>query len=326
MNSELLKFLSKITEEEQNILDGQSGVDRKIYTQDKDFTVDSKKMMSRGRLFDFRMHTRFIDFPKHKHNYIEIIYMCKGQTTHIINDSTEVVLKEGELLFLNQHTFHAIKRAQNQDIAVNFIVLPEFFDVSFNMIDKGNLIGEFLVSTLCNNANEGKYLHFQVAGILPVQNLVENMVWSLLNRVHNQYYLNQNTMGLLLLQLLNHTDKIDRQNKNQFDNVITMNVLSYIEANYKTANLTDLARSLNQSVFQLSKLVKSTTNSTFKDLLIQKRLNKATTLLKETDLTISDIITGVGYDNTSYFYRIFKSRFGISPSSYRRNRIVLSGK
>ncbi|MDF2804724.1 MAG: transcriptional regulator, AraC family, partial [Anaerocolumna sp.] len=131
MNQDLLRVLEQITAEEQLILSGKSSVEKERYTTGKEFVIDSKKMLEKGKLIDVRTHTRFIPFPKHKHNYIEIIYMCTGSTTHIINDSSKVVLKAGDLLFLNQNSYQEILPAGENDIAINFIVLPEFFDVAF---------------------------------------------------------------------------------------------------------------------------------------------------------------------------------------------------
>ena len=65
-------------------------------------------------------------------------------------------------------------------------------------------------------------------------------------------------------------------------------------------------------------MIKENTGSTFKELLQQKRLNQATQLLCETRLSVSDIISAVGYDNTSYFYRIFKERYELTPNQYRK--------
>ena len=57
--------------------------------------IDSKRLLQKGKLIQVRPHTRFVHFPQHTHNYIEVIYMCQGSTTHILNGS-EVVLEEGE--------------------------------------------------------------------------------------------------------------------------------------------------------------------------------------------------------------------------------------
>lgn len=83
-------------------------------------------------MIQVRPHTRFVHFPAHTHNYIEVIYMCQGTTTHIVNGN-QVVLEQGDLLFLNQNAVQEILPAGEYDIAVNFIVLPEFFNTAFSM-------------------------------------------------------------------------------------------------------------------------------------------------------------------------------------------------
>ena len=130
MHQELIRELSVITEEEQRILDGRTEIDQEIYTEKKDMVIDSSKLLQRGKLIQVRPHTRFVHFPEHTHNYIEVIYMCQGSTTHILNGN-EVVLREGDLLFLNQNAVQEILPAGEDDIAVNFIILPEFLDSAF---------------------------------------------------------------------------------------------------------------------------------------------------------------------------------------------------
>lgn len=317
MKEELMKLLRPVTSEEEEILKGNSQIKKQIYTDKKDFTIVSEKMLARGRLMDIRTHTRFVEFPKHKHDYIEIIYMCSGQTVHLVNDSTRIVLEQGDLLFLNQHAFHAIEPAGENDIAINFMILPEFFDVAFTMLEGENELRNFIIGSLMQDTGKSDYLHFKVADVLPVQNLVENMIWSLLIQQGHGRKINQTTMGLLFLHLMNYTEKIAQHNEAQKDSMTVMTALRYIEDNYRMASLTELAGELNLSVYHLSRLVKQQTGSTFKELLQRKRLNKAVQLLTETKLSISDIIGYVGYDNASYFFRIFKERYGISPREYR---------
>lgn len=56
MQLALLEQLRKITEEERKILDGEAQVDKELYTSGKDFIVDSKKMLSEGKLITVRTH------------------------------------------------------------------------------------------------------------------------------------------------------------------------------------------------------------------------------------------------------------------------------
>ncbi|MGI5893561.1 MAG: AraC family transcriptional regulator [Candidatus Merdivicinus sp.] len=321
MNQKLMEYLRRITEEEKRILAGESQIDRTLYTGARDFTIDSEKMLQKGKLIDVRPHTRFVRFPEHRHNYIEIILMCEGHLTHIIDRRHKVELQAGDLLFLNQFSVHEILPAGEEDIAVNFMVLPEFFDTAQEMLDKGNVIYQFLMSTLRRNGGEGQYLHFHAGELLPVLNLAENMIWSLINRQPDQRRTNQITMGLLLLYLSGHTDTMEAGTSAQNRSRLVMEALSYIEAHYAGGQLSELAERLNQPVYALSKLIKMETGSTFKELLQQKRLHQAARLIRETTLPVTDIITAVGYDNSSFFYRVFRDEFGVTPREYRKNQI-----
>lgn len=322
MNKELLDILRKITPEEQEILSGKK-ISRDRYSSTGDFTIRGEKMLAEGSLINIRTHTRFVAFPKHRHDYIEIIYMCSGSTTHIINNDTKIVLEKGNLLFLNQFSYHEILPAGEEDIAVNFIVRPEFFDVAFDMMEEENVLRKFIVSTLCNNTDEAAYLHFNVSDILPIQNLVENMVWSLVNRQSNNRRINQTTMGLLFLQLMNYVDKLEQDGNAMSmgnENRISFATLKYVEENYRDGSLSELANRLNMSLYSLSRHIKQSTGYNFKELLQIKRFNKSVQLLTETTLPIADIIAAVGYDNTSYFFRVFKEKYGCSPKHYRDER------
>lgn len=89
--------LLALTKEEIDILKG-ANVNKGLYTDYADFIVDSNKLLTKNKLIAIRKHPRFIHFPKHKHNFIEIIYVYKGSFKHIVN-SQELTLKEGELIF-----------------------------------------------------------------------------------------------------------------------------------------------------------------------------------------------------------------------------------
>lgn len=320
MHEELIRELSVITDEERQLLEGRNEIDQQIYTEKKEMIVDCDKLLQKGKLIQVRPHTRFVRFPEHRHNYIEVIYMCQGTTTHIINGK-EILLREGELLFLNQNAVQEILPAGKDDIAVNFIVLPEFFDTAFNMISKEeNMLKTFLVDALCGKDGETSYLHFHVADILPVQNLVENIVWTIFYDSSNKRSCTQITMGLLFLQLVNYMDKMET-GRNRFDTEITAAVLSYIDEHYRSGTLSELAEQMNTDIYWLSREIKKRTGKTYKELLQEKRMQQAVWLLSNSAISVSDIIESVGYDNTSYFYRKFREKYGMSPKEYRVNKI-----
>ena len=74
---------------------------------------------------------------------------------------------------------------------------------------------------------------------------------------------------------------------------------------------------MKYDVYWLSREIKKRTGKTYKELLQAKRMNQAAYLLSNSRLAVADIIESVGYDNSSYFYRKFKERYGVSPKEYR---------
>ncbi|NCC75608.1 MAG: AraC family transcriptional regulator [Clostridia bacterium] len=316
MNRELLDQLRIISPEEQELLEGRKEIDSSIYMHRSSREIDSQLLLEEGKLISVRPHTRFAYFPKHTHNYIEMVYMCHGTTRHRINGQ-EIVLNKGELLILGQQATQEILPAQIDDIAVNFIILPNFFDTTLQMIDdRENIIRDFLIDCLKGKSGCTSYLHFEVSEILPIQNLVENLIWTLVNHQINKRSINQYTMGLLFLHLLNHTDRLrtDPQCDNQ---QIMLQVLRYIEEHYRDGQLNYIANELHYDPSWLSREIKRKSGKSFTELMQVKRLNQALFLLKTTRMKISEISESVGYDNFSYFHRIFQRYFGTSPKKYR---------
>ena len=314
INSELLNKLKIITPEEEKILKGQKNIDRTIYMEKEDNVVINAKVLGEGKLITVRPHTRFVHFPRHSHDYIEIVYMCSGSTTHIV-DGDRVDLKKGELLFLCQSAVQEILPASEDDIAVNFIVMPEFFDQTLKMMgEEDTPLKSFIVDCLKNKHSKASYLHFKVSDVLPIQNLLENLIWVLLNGTPNKRSINQITMGLVFLQLINCTERLVQAST---DEDITVKVLSYIEENYKSGSLKELADTLHYDISSISREIKNKTGKTYTELLWEKRLSQSCFLLKNTNMTVDEIALNVGYENISYFYRLFKKRYGISPKKYR---------
>ena len=128
MEAALYEELKKITPEEERILAGSETIEGGLYTSkhsdtnevcSEDIQVfEAQRLLEAGKLIQVRKHTRFVHFPKHRHDYVEMIYMCSGMTHHRIN-GRDVWLRKGELLLLNQQAQQEIFPAGEEDIAEN---------------------------------------------------------------------------------------------------------------------------------------------------------------------------------------------------------------
>jgi len=70
-------------------------------------------------------------------------------------------------------------------------------------------------------------------------------------------------------------------------------------------------------VYWLSKEIKKLTGRNYIELVQEKRLKQAAYLLDNTNMSVMNVGLSVGYDNLSYFHRIFQKAFGMTPRRYR---------
>ena len=95
--------------------------------------------------------------------------------------------------------------------------------------------------------------------------------------------------------------------------------LRYIEANYAhSVNIQVIADHLNIERTYLYRLFKDITGVSPQEYLLDYRIRRACSLLKETDLPVSDIARSVGYGDALYFSRLFKQKKRSPPSEYRK--------
>ncbi|SMC26954.1 AraC-type DNA-binding protein [Clostridium acidisoli DSM 12555] len=304
-----------LTEEEKEILNGNAEINKSLYTDNRKFVIDIDKLLPKGELIDIRKHTRFIDFPKHNHNYIEISYVYQGELNQII-DNRKIKLQKGEIVFLNQCITHEIKASNKEDIIINFIIRPEFFDYVLTLLEDDNVISKFLITTLYTNYNEGEYLYFKVAQKENIQDLLEKIIIELYNPSIMNKAAIKLLVGLLLVELIRNSQNIEIYSSNNYEKMLIINTFKYIEESYKKATLNEISGRLKQPHYKLSRLIKRYTGMTFKELLQEKRLNKAVELIGISNYSINEIIELVGYENPTYFYKIFEKKYGTTPRRY----------
>lgn len=313
MEQKILAHFMPITQEERAILNGATDIDRALYMLESTDVINSRKLLADGKLITVRPSTRFVYFPAHSHDYVELVYVCSGTSRHVVN-GTPIDLQQGELLFLSQSASHSVLPMEEGDIAVNFIVLPDFFTNILGALGtESTPLRSFLVDCLCGRNDGPGYLYFRVASEKTVQNLVENLLLLLLEGGGAVRKMSQLTMTLLFLQLSERTQMLQSQEEET-----VLQVLRMVETEYAGCNLAEIAQRLHYDLCWLSRQIKRKTGKTFTQLVQQKRLSQAAFLLENTQRNVADISLAVGYENISYFHRLFERTYGCSPGAYRR--------
>ena len=207
MNQQLLRRLSELTEEEKRLQAGLP-LEREGYTQGSSFIFSSQKLLPPSRMITIRPHTRFAAFPAHSHDYVEILYMLRGQTVHELPGRGPLTLSAGELLMMNCQATHAIRLCGEEDVGVNFIVQPAFFDEALAAVGPSNALGRFLMDALKRGESTVPYLHFRVAQVQAIQSLLESILFSMLDEHPAGQRMLKTAMTLLMMNLLEHTGQL----------------------------------------------------------------------------------------------------------------------
>lgn len=118
-----------------------------------------------------------------------------------------------------------------------------------------------------------------------------------------------------LVVAVNKIPAVQNDQNAKDDRLIQM--INYMQANYQTITLEDMASEFNLSTPYISKYIKDKSGKTFGEQVTAIRLKKAKTLLKNGNMTIENISYTIGYPNAEHFTRVFKKAFNMTPMQYR---------
>ena len=251
---------------------------------------------------------------EYSRDHIEMICVCSGQITCFASEVT-LALREGELLFLSPDFPCRIIGSDPSDLAVSLFILPEFISHLLTAAeDKKSPLRLFVLDCLFRQNTGPGYLCFQTAQVTRIRNLAENLLLSLLFDPPGPSRIREMTMTLLCLELSEHTENIYHDKEAE----LIPRMLDYIDGKYADGRLMDAAGLLEYDVSILSREIRRQTGHTFTELIQKKRMSQAAALLLTTSLTVEAVSRAVGYENVSYFHRLFRSTFGMTPRQYRK--------
>lgn len=111
--------------------------------------------------------------------------------------------------------------------------------------------------------------------------------------------------------------------QNENSEHIVSEVLKYIHRNLnEKIKIEDLCKLVNISSTSLYAIFKTSTGKTVIEYINKLKTDKAKQLLIETDMSITDISYELGFNDSAYFYRVFKKNTLNSPKDFRKQRNI----
>ncbi len=249
--------------------------------------------------FPFVLHTDFVgcnqNFSQlHWHDNLEILNCIDGEGTVII-DSKPMSITKGTTVIINPGSSH--------HIISDSLVTYHCFIVDYNFLT-------------------------QTAGIPEEHNFIASVcdekLYNHLNNAMAEY--TEKRLGYdiavkaEILNALSILYRISPNNIQKTDNTYIKNAIRYIKNNFnKDISLEDIANSASLSKYYFTRLFKNYTNCTVNEYIRNVRCREAEYLLSHSSLSVSEIATQCGFNDISYFTKVFKERTGVLPSEIKKS-------
>ena len=326
---ELDKFLRQPNDEDkffnQFIHDNGEGLIKneikKVYSLNKDgidWVINSSKMMKENESFAIHQHKRFVSFEEHKHDYIELIYVYSGEIRQKINGN-QVNISAGEICILDLNAMHSIEPASENDIAINILMTESFFNSMFmSSLSENDMMSKFIIKAIYHKKKNSEFLLFPSTNNEFVQIIMKRLLCECFDKkMAFDTAVNAYIILLFTEFLRDYKNNMGDSKVKDLNIAIITEIKNYLYVNYSVADLKTTSEHFHFNADYLSKLIKNLTGSSFTGLLQDIKLKEACTLLKNSDFTIEEIMNRVGYNNMSYFYKLFKRNFNLTPVEYR---------
>jgi len=249
-----------------------------------------------------------------------ILYAYGGSISCMVNDIS-FTISEGQTCIFNgvPHSFHA----QEKSIIISCIMSKDYLkEILLERLSGNSLFSTFFARSLYSKSSSSDYMIINTQESDRIKHLLSAATYEYMERslcadeVINSYVI------LFLTELLRI--HIHASNKTEFKELKNNNlseIIQYIQDNAADISLASTARHFHFHPNYLSTVIKKIAGQNFTDLVHEAKLKKACILLRHSTKAVRDISNEVGFQNVSYFYRLFYNRFHCSPAQYRKNLI-----
>ncbi|MBB5335571.1 AraC family transcriptional regulator [Pectinatus brassicae] len=283
------------------------------------------EVRQRGR-FDFPIEFHYVDYnhprfnmPYHWHIEYEIMYLIDGEFSISLNE-TEIKMTPGSFLFIPDGVVHG-------GVPVSKNCVYECIVIDINKLLKDNIVQHSQIEAILNHElyiinyfddshpaiqkilkNLFIAMHSQKTGY---EFIVTGMLYSFIGEIlKNQLYHKNTTYSLAINR--HHICQI----KQAFNLINTQYALPL--------TLNDLSTAAGLSPNYFCKFFQKMTHRTPIDYLNYYRIEIACQKLSSSDLSITDIAYSTGFNDLSYFIKIFKRYKGISPRKYQKQLTTIT--
>lgn len=271
---------------------------------------------------------------KENKNGIYNIRLIEGEEGILSNEKGNIIL----IVAFGQGSITIDSKVINL-FSGNIILLKQVGEIKYNIKDKNEICfvklkKEFITTQLIAqmadcpilydflrlDTSQMEYLLFDITMQEVVKTYLNILLYELSSNDEENYKLVKASLILFLTNLHKvHQEALIISESSMMKDYDIGKWLKYMVDNYSTVTLRSMAEHFNFNPTYFSVRFKVLANCQFSEKLLEIKLEKARWLLVTTNLTVQNIVEIIGFKEKSYFYRVFKKQYKMTPLQYRKH-------
>ncbi len=246
-------------------------------------------------------------FSVHWHENIEILFMLNGHGTVTIED-TEHSVKEGDIIVVNSNRIHHVRSLTDRLEYYCLIIDKDYCDsLGFNL-DLINIDEKF---------NDDKLF-----------DIIAEIAYEVNNKeLYFESIVTGNAQKILANLFRNHVSNISEYNSTVAGVEMIKRSIEYIKKHYsEKITLEDIVEHIGYNKFYFCRTFKKMTGVTVNAYINNVRIQKASAMLVNNGCSVNEAASKCGFNDISYFTKVFKKRTNMMPSKFKSNFVSETNK
>ena len=266
---------------------------------------------------------RYMPAQWHYTYYFQVYYALEEPCDVYFRNNEKLTIRKGDFLILSPFVEHATPCYADGKILEHFLIRSSTFDrVFWEQLNSATIMSHFFRTALRNDDHTSvSYLLFHTENDADLQELTVRIKKEINEKLRYSSQLANSLMSVLFCLLLRRYE--DSVLLPSMDNLKWKaeftRIFSYIQNNYASTSLKEIAVTFNYSTKQIGRIIRHYFNMSYTELITFLKMDHAVTMLKENTMSMEEIAAALGYSDLSSFYRAFRKYYRDTPVNYLKS-------
>lgn len=257
-----------------------------------------------------------INEPFHRQDFFFINFAWENSYDALSEKYNNLItIHENEIYIGQPYSGYALRADSEKNVVIIGVLIRKdsFFREYLPTVYTDSSLFRFFVEPQTKKFSD-EYIHLSVTKEHAIRTILEMMVVEYANRTDDTQRMLKSMLTTLLLEIARRyrIEKVGSAPES-----LSEQIIDYMGDHSDVVTLKDIAAHFGYHPNYISSLLHRETGRKFTEILLEKRMNRAILLMKNTNLSIEEISALLGYSNHSNFYKAFKEYFGVTPREYR---------